>query len=192
MRTSLWHTVLALFRVPAIAWHLGRAGVLGHVGKITLLPNWMQRCCVFLDRMVRSGTATKDAGGALTDALLRLGPKSQQRIGERTACILGCCAGSHHPVEKHTTTLHPVRKQGDFANMSQHASSAEMPGNSRHSEQGQNCMPERSSHQSSFQPEWMQAMPAERLRTLIWAKPALANISARTSGVGKVRIDSAR
>ena len=74
MLPSLWHTVLALFRVPAIAWHLGRAGVLGHVGKITLLPNWMQRCCLFLDRLVRSRTATKDAGGALTDALLRLGP----------------------------------------------------------------------------------------------------------------------
>ena len=74
MRPSLWHKVLALFRVPAIAWHLGRAGVLGHVGKITLLPNWMQRCCLFLDRLVRSRTATKDAGGALADALLRLGP----------------------------------------------------------------------------------------------------------------------
>ena len=74
MLPSLWHTVLALFRVPSIAWHLGRAGVLGHVGKITLLPNWMQRCCLFLDRLVRSRTATKDAGGALTDALLRLGP----------------------------------------------------------------------------------------------------------------------
>ena len=74
MRPSLWHKVLALLRVPAIAWHLGRAGVLGHVGKITLLPNWMQRCCLFLDRLVRSRTATKDAGGALADALLRLGP----------------------------------------------------------------------------------------------------------------------
>ncbi len=74
MLPSLWHTVLALFRVPSIAWHLGRAGVLGHVGKITLLPNWMQGCCLFLDRLVRSRTATKDAGGALTDALLRLGP----------------------------------------------------------------------------------------------------------------------
>lgn len=74
MRPSLWHTVLALFRLPAIAWHLGRAGVLGHVGRITLLPNWMQRCCLFLDKLVRSRTATKDAGSALADALLRLGP----------------------------------------------------------------------------------------------------------------------
>ncbi len=74
MRPSLWHTILALLRVPAIAWHLGRAGVLGHVGKITLLPSWMQRCCLFLDRLVRSRTATKDAGVALANALLRLGP----------------------------------------------------------------------------------------------------------------------
>ncbi len=74
MRPSFWHTVLALFRLPAIAWHLGRAGALGHIGKINLLPNWMQRCCLSLDKMVRSRNATKDAGGALADSLLRLGP----------------------------------------------------------------------------------------------------------------------
>ncbi len=74
MRPSPWHTILALLRVPAIAWHLGRAGVLGHIGKITLLPNWMQRCCLFFDRLVRSRTATRDAGSALADALSRLGP----------------------------------------------------------------------------------------------------------------------
>ena len=74
MRPSLWHKILALFRLPAIAWHLGRAGVLGHIGRITLLPNWMQRICLLLDRVVRSRNATKDAGGALGDALLRLGP----------------------------------------------------------------------------------------------------------------------
>ena len=34
----------------------------------------MQRCCLFFDSLVRSRTATKDAGGALADALLRLGP----------------------------------------------------------------------------------------------------------------------
>ena len=74
MRPSLWHIFIALLRLPGIAWHLGRAGTLGHIGRITLLPNWMQRLCRMMDRLMRSRGATKDAGGALADALLRLGP----------------------------------------------------------------------------------------------------------------------
>jgi len=74
MRPSLWHIFMALLRLPGIAWHLGRAGTLGHIGRITLLPNWMQRLCRMMDRLMRSRGATKDAGAALADALLRLGP----------------------------------------------------------------------------------------------------------------------
>jgi hypothetical protein len=33
--------IRALMRLPHIAWHLGRAGVLGHVAQITLLPSWL-------------------------------------------------------------------------------------------------------------------------------------------------------
>ena len=90
MRPSVWHTIMALFRLPGIAWHLGRAGVLGHVGKITLLPNWMQRGCLLIDRLVRSRSATKDAGGALAEALLRLGPgfiKFGQALSTRSDLI---------------------------------------------------------------------------------------------------------
>jgi len=74
MRPSVWHILIALFRLPRIAWHLGRAGVLGHVSRITILPGWMQRLCLVVDRLVRSRNATKDAGGALASALLQLGP----------------------------------------------------------------------------------------------------------------------
>lgn len=74
MRTSAWQMVLALFRLPVIAWHLGRAGALGHIAKITLLPIWMRRLCSGLDRLVRSRSARRDAGGALAEALIRLGP----------------------------------------------------------------------------------------------------------------------
>ena len=74
MRPSLWHIFMALLRLPGIAWHLGRAGTLGHIGRITLLPSWMQRLCRMMDRLMRSRGATKDAGAALADALLRLGP----------------------------------------------------------------------------------------------------------------------
>ncbi len=74
MRPSLWHIFIALLRLPGIAWHLGRAGTLGHIGRINLLPNWMQRLCRMMDRLMRSRGATKDVGGALADALLRLGP----------------------------------------------------------------------------------------------------------------------
>ena len=74
MRVSAWQMMLAMFRLPVIAWHLGRAGALGHIAKITLLPAWMRHLCASLDRMVRSGNARRDAGGALAEALIRLGP----------------------------------------------------------------------------------------------------------------------
>jgi len=74
MRASGWQMVLAMLRLPAIAWHLGRAGALGHMAKITLLPGWMRQLCGGLDRLVRSRGAKRDAGGALAEALIRLGP----------------------------------------------------------------------------------------------------------------------
>jgi len=66
--------IRALLRLPNIAWHLGRAGVLGHVANITLLPGWLRQICRFLDKAVRSRSAVNDAGGALCHALARLGP----------------------------------------------------------------------------------------------------------------------
>ena len=74
MRVSALQMMLAMFRLPVIAWHLGRAGALGHIAQITLLPGWMRHLCGSLDRMVRSGNARRDAGGALAEALIRLGP----------------------------------------------------------------------------------------------------------------------
>jgi len=73
MRVSALQMMLAMFRLPVIAWHLGRAGALGHIAKITLLPGWMRHLCGSLDRMVRSGNARRDAGGALAEAQIRLG-----------------------------------------------------------------------------------------------------------------------
>ena len=67
MRVSALQMMLAMFRLPVIAWHLGRAGALGHIAKITLLPAWMRHLCASLDRMVRSGNARRDAGGAAFD-----------------------------------------------------------------------------------------------------------------------------
>jgi ubiquinone biosynthesis protein len=66
--------LLALLRLPSIAWHLGRAGVLGHLAAVTLLPAWLRQLCHILDKIIRSGSATADAGGALANALMRLGP----------------------------------------------------------------------------------------------------------------------
>ena len=74
MQIGFLSMLRALFRLPHIGWHLGRAGVLGHIGRITLLPNWLRRICTLLDRLVRSQSATRDAGGALAEALTRLGP----------------------------------------------------------------------------------------------------------------------
>ena len=74
MRASGWQILLAMLRLPMIAWHLGRAGTLGHMSQITLLPGWMRRICSLVDKLIRSRGARRDAGSALADALIRLGP----------------------------------------------------------------------------------------------------------------------
>jgi ubiquinone biosynthesis protein len=74
MRASGWQIFLAMLRLPVIAWHLGRAGTLGHMAQITLLPGWMRRLCSLVDRLIRSRGARRDAGSALAEALIRLGP----------------------------------------------------------------------------------------------------------------------
>ena len=82
--------IRALARLPHIAWHLGRAGVLGHMTNITILPSWLRQTCRLLDKAVRSRRATKDAGGALCQALVRLGPgfvKFGQALSTRSDLI---------------------------------------------------------------------------------------------------------
>ena len=82
--------IRALSRLPHIAWHLGRAGVLGHMANITMLPNWLRQTCHLLDKAVRSRRAVKDAGGALCEALVRLGPgfiKFGQALSTRSDLI---------------------------------------------------------------------------------------------------------
>ncbi len=80
----------ALSRLPNIAWHLGRAGVLGHMANITMLPSWLRQICQLLDKAARSRRAVKDAGGALCEALVRLGPgfiKFGQALSTRSDLI---------------------------------------------------------------------------------------------------------
>mgnify|MGYP001408873570 CR=1 FL=1 len=74
MRASGWQIFLAMLRLPLIGWHLGRAGTLGHMAQISLLPSWMRRLCGGVDRLIRSHGARRDAGSALAEALIRLGP----------------------------------------------------------------------------------------------------------------------
>ena len=74
MRISGLQMIWALMRLPIIGWHLGRAGTLGHLAKVSLLPGWMRQLCGMVDGLVRSGTARRDAGSALAEALIRLGP----------------------------------------------------------------------------------------------------------------------
>jgi ubiquinone biosynthesis protein len=74
MRASSWQIILAMLRLPLIAWHLGRAGTLGHMAQVTLLPAWMRRFCSLVDSLIRSRGARHDAGSALAEALIRLGP----------------------------------------------------------------------------------------------------------------------
>ena len=74
MRASGLQIFLAMLRLPLIGWHLGRAGTLGHMAQISLLPSWMRRLCSGVDRLIRSHGARRDAGSALAEALIRLGP----------------------------------------------------------------------------------------------------------------------
>ncbi|MCH1484546.1 MAG: AarF/UbiB family protein, partial [Alphaproteobacteria bacterium] len=74
MRSAGLQMLLALCRLPVIGWHLGRAGTLGHLARVSMLPGWMRRICKLADMMIRSRSARSDAGAALAEALIRLGP----------------------------------------------------------------------------------------------------------------------
>ena len=66
--------LFACLRLPAIGWRLGRAGVLGHIARVDLIPSWMQRLLRFLNWMIAGRSAKQDAGQALCIALQNLGP----------------------------------------------------------------------------------------------------------------------
>ena len=90
MRTSPRIMLAALLRLPSIGWHLGRAGVLGHIAQLSLLPGWLRGVCGATDRVIKSRTATKDAGAALANSLQRLGPgfiKFGQALSTRSDLI---------------------------------------------------------------------------------------------------------
>ena len=90
MRASGLQMLLALCRLPMIGWHLGRAGTLGHLARVSMLPIWMRRICRLADMMVRSRSARSDAGAALAEALIRLGPgfiKFGQALSTRSDLI---------------------------------------------------------------------------------------------------------
>ena len=90
MRSSGMQMVLALLRLPLIGWQLGRAGTLGHLAKVTLLPGWLRRVCALSDKLIRSRSARADAGAALAEALIKLGPgfiKFGQALSTRSDLI---------------------------------------------------------------------------------------------------------
>ena len=66
--------IIALLRLPRTGWIIGRAGVLGHLAQIDLLPNWLKQFLAIINFMIAGGSAKKDAGQALCDALQALGP----------------------------------------------------------------------------------------------------------------------
>ncbi len=65
---------IILWRLPRTAFVLGRAGVLGHLSRIDLLPGWLRRVLSLVNAMIAGRSARRDAGQALCDALQRLGP----------------------------------------------------------------------------------------------------------------------
>ena len=53
----------ALTRLPHIAWHLGRAGVLGHMTNITILPTGYGKPATFLIGLYGRGVQPKMLAG---------------------------------------------------------------------------------------------------------------------------------
>ena len=66
--------VSALLRLPLIGWRLGRAGMLHHLARITLLPLWLRRLLRVFDKLITLGRIEQDAGRALCIALQNCGP----------------------------------------------------------------------------------------------------------------------
>ncbi|NBX06595.1 MAG: protein kinase, partial [Proteobacteria bacterium] len=67
-------SLILLWRLPRTGFILGRAGVLGHLAKIDLLPRWFCRLLGILNFLIAGSKARKDAGQALCEALQALGP----------------------------------------------------------------------------------------------------------------------
>ena len=67
-------SMLTLWRLPRTGFILCRAGVLGHLAKIDLLPDWFCRLLLILNFIIAGRKSRKDAGQALCNALQALGP----------------------------------------------------------------------------------------------------------------------
>ena len=66
--------LLILWRLPRTGFILGRAGVLGHLAKIDMLPDWFCRLLLVLNFLIAGSKSRKDAVQALCEALQALGP----------------------------------------------------------------------------------------------------------------------
>ena len=62
-----------LLRLPHVAWHLCRGGVLGHLSQVYLLPRWLRSSLRFFDRLLSKKNPERP-GLALAEALTVLGP----------------------------------------------------------------------------------------------------------------------
>ena len=66
--------ILVIWRLPRMGYILGRAGVLGHLSKLDLLPAWLSNLFKLINFLIVSRSARTDAGQALCEALQALGP----------------------------------------------------------------------------------------------------------------------
>lgn len=62
-----------IFRLPYVAWHLSRGGVLGHLSHVTILPSWLRSILKVMDRLLARRHPERP-GIALVYALTALGP----------------------------------------------------------------------------------------------------------------------
>ena len=62
-----------IFRLPYVAWHLSRGGVLGHLSQVSILPSWLRSLLKTSDRVLARRHPERP-GIALVHALTALGP----------------------------------------------------------------------------------------------------------------------
>ena len=62
-----------IIRLPWVAWHLSRGGIFGHLSGVLLLPPWLRRLMIILNRLIATRNPERP-GIALANALTALGP----------------------------------------------------------------------------------------------------------------------
>ncbi len=112
-----------LFRLPHVAWHLSRGGVLGHLANVPMLPRWFRSVLSFLNTVLarrnpeRPGIALVHALSALGPGFIKFGQALSTRadlIGADVARDLASLQDQLPPFSGHLSRQIITRELGDI------------------------------------------------------------------------------